>query len=227
MHASDEPIADAPTVFAASGRVPQVGEHVHAAPLDLRGLRVLVLVDHVLVDRQVHQLRGPAAPPTSGRTSPGSGARCRRASARRRRPGRRSSGAISIVGEPVLRQRLGEATTTNTESVIASRMESRSCSGTVRSCNDNRGPTSPAWDELGAARDAVADQLGVDPPERVMREELRPAMISGGCGTPYPHPGGRAGAIRRRTGQWEVTRWSAHACVGPFLQLHGAARARS
>ena len=37
------------------GRVPQVGEHVHAAPLDLGRLRVLVLVDHVLVDRQVHQ----------------------------------------------------------------------------------------------------------------------------------------------------------------------------
>ena len=37
------------------GRVPQVGEHVHAPPLDLRRLRVLVLVDHVLVDRQVHQ----------------------------------------------------------------------------------------------------------------------------------------------------------------------------
>ena len=37
------------------GRVPQVGQHVHAAPLDLSGLRVLVLVDHVLVDRQRHQ----------------------------------------------------------------------------------------------------------------------------------------------------------------------------
>ena len=31
-------------------RVPQVAEHPHAAGLDLRGLRVLVLVDHVLVD---------------------------------------------------------------------------------------------------------------------------------------------------------------------------------
>ena len=50
-------------VFAASGRVPQVGEHVHAAPLDLGGLRVLVLVDHVLVDRQVHQ-------PVDGRLLP-------------------------------------------------------------------------------------------------------------------------------------------------------------
>jgi hypothetical protein len=35
--------------------VPQVGQHVHAAPLDLRGLRVLVLVHHVLVERQLHQ----------------------------------------------------------------------------------------------------------------------------------------------------------------------------
>ena len=37
------------------GRVPQVGHHVDAAPLDLGGLRVLVLVDHVLVDRELHQ----------------------------------------------------------------------------------------------------------------------------------------------------------------------------
>ena len=35
--------------------MPQVGQHVDAAPLDLRGLRVLVLVDHVLVDGQCHQ----------------------------------------------------------------------------------------------------------------------------------------------------------------------------
>ena len=33
-------------------RVPQVPEHAHAAGLDLRGLRVLVLVDHVLVERR-------------------------------------------------------------------------------------------------------------------------------------------------------------------------------
>ena len=33
-------------------RVPQVGEHPHAARLDLGGLRVLVLVDHVLVERR-------------------------------------------------------------------------------------------------------------------------------------------------------------------------------
>ncbi len=37
------------------GRVPQVGEHVHAPALELCRLRVLVLVDHVLVDRKVHQ----------------------------------------------------------------------------------------------------------------------------------------------------------------------------
>ena len=55
MHASDDPIADAPDGVGRLRRVPQVGEHVHAAPLDLGGLRVLVLVDHVLVDRQVHQ----------------------------------------------------------------------------------------------------------------------------------------------------------------------------
>ena len=37
------------------GRVPQIGHHVHAPPLDLGGLRVLVPVDHVLVDRQRHE----------------------------------------------------------------------------------------------------------------------------------------------------------------------------
>ena len=36
-------------------RVPQVGQDVHAARLELGRLRVLVLVDHVLVERQVHQ----------------------------------------------------------------------------------------------------------------------------------------------------------------------------
>ena len=36
-------------------RVPEVGQDVHAARLELGRLRVLVLVDHVLVERQVHQ----------------------------------------------------------------------------------------------------------------------------------------------------------------------------
>ena len=80
------------------GRVPQVGQHVHAAPLDLGGLRVLVLVDHVLVDRQVHQPVDLPAPPTSGRTSPGSGGSCRRASARRRRRRRRPRAATRRRG---------------------------------------------------------------------------------------------------------------------------------
>ena len=38
--------------------LPEVGQHVHAAPLDLGGLRVLVLVDHVLVDAR-SMSRGP------------------------------------------------------------------------------------------------------------------------------------------------------------------------
>ena len=37
-------------------RVPEIREHVHATRLDLGGLRILVLVDHVLVDAVVHQL---------------------------------------------------------------------------------------------------------------------------------------------------------------------------
>ncbi len=41
--------------IAAGGRVPQIGEHAHAARLDLGGLRVFVPVDHVLVDTIVHQ----------------------------------------------------------------------------------------------------------------------------------------------------------------------------
>ena len=39
------------------GRVPQVGEDVEASLLDRRGLRVLVLVDHVLVERLHVELR--------------------------------------------------------------------------------------------------------------------------------------------------------------------------
>ncbi len=39
----------------ADRRVPQVGQDVDAAGLDLGGLRVLVLVDHVLVEALVHQ----------------------------------------------------------------------------------------------------------------------------------------------------------------------------
>ena len=39
-------------------RVPEVGEDVHAARLDLGGLRVLVLVDHVLVEALGHELLG-------------------------------------------------------------------------------------------------------------------------------------------------------------------------
>ena len=37
-------------------RVPEIGDQMHAAVLDLGGLRILVLVDHVLVDRLRHQL---------------------------------------------------------------------------------------------------------------------------------------------------------------------------
>ncbi len=35
--------------------MPEAGEHVHAATLELRGLRVLILVDDVLVDRLGHE----------------------------------------------------------------------------------------------------------------------------------------------------------------------------
>ncbi len=47
-----------PDRVAVDGGVEQVGHDVDAPPLDLGGLRVLVLVDHVLVERLGHQLVG-------------------------------------------------------------------------------------------------------------------------------------------------------------------------
>ena len=44
-----------PDRVGVGGRVPEVGQHVHAADLDLGRLRVFGPVDHVLVDREVHQ----------------------------------------------------------------------------------------------------------------------------------------------------------------------------
>jgi len=38
------------------GRVPEIGNHVNAAGFELRHLRILFLVDHVLVDALVHEL---------------------------------------------------------------------------------------------------------------------------------------------------------------------------
>jgi len=35
--------------------VPKVSKHVNAALLYFSGLRILVLIDHVLVDRKIHQ----------------------------------------------------------------------------------------------------------------------------------------------------------------------------
>ena len=48
----------APCRLRGVGRVPEVAEDVDAAHLELRGLRVLVLVDHVLVEALRHQLLG-------------------------------------------------------------------------------------------------------------------------------------------------------------------------
>jgi hypothetical protein len=52
MQASLEPTADVPRV----GAVPKVGEHVDAARLEFGRLGILVLVDHVLVDGEIHDL---------------------------------------------------------------------------------------------------------------------------------------------------------------------------
>ena len=54
--ASLEPVVEQPVAAAAGGRVPEVAEDVDAAHLELGRLRVLVLVDHVLVEAVTHQL---------------------------------------------------------------------------------------------------------------------------------------------------------------------------
>jgi len=46
----------APDGAGGFGGVPQIGEHVDAALFDGRGLRVLILVDHVLVGGLLHEL---------------------------------------------------------------------------------------------------------------------------------------------------------------------------
>ena len=63
MTASEEPIVEVPVALEASGRievrcVEQVGDDGDAAFFDGRGQRVLVFVDHVLVERLGHQLLG-------------------------------------------------------------------------------------------------------------------------------------------------------------------------
>ena len=58
MQASDDPIVDVPIDLLGVGRVPQRRDHLPAAGLDRGGLRVLVLVDHVLVGRLGVQLVG-------------------------------------------------------------------------------------------------------------------------------------------------------------------------
>ena len=56
MAASLEPVVEQPMVLAASGEFHKIGEHVDAALFDGRGLRVFILVDHVLVGGLVHDL---------------------------------------------------------------------------------------------------------------------------------------------------------------------------
>ena len=58
MAASLDPVVDVPVASSLVGRVPQPAQHVHAAHLDLSGARVLVLVDHVLVERLGHEPLG-------------------------------------------------------------------------------------------------------------------------------------------------------------------------
>ena len=56
--ASLEPVVEQPVASLGVRRVPEVGEDVDAAHLELGRLRVLVLVDHVLVEALGHQLLG-------------------------------------------------------------------------------------------------------------------------------------------------------------------------
>ena len=125
------------------GRVPQVRDDVHAARLDLRRLRVLVLVDHVLVGGLGHQPRGQRTASRSSRTSPGSAAPARRAAARSRSartrsrcPGRcrrsRGSGA-SPPPPPACARRLPGRAGAGAAWIGASSLLGRRC-GTNRSC---------------------------------------------------------------------------------------------
>ena len=110
----------------AIGRVPQVGEHVHASALDLRGLRVLVLVDHVLVDREVHQrvdLRLLPRLAERGEVLAG-------VAVEHHLVGHdleRVVGAISSLGKRYFGTAVERSCPANTESSSCSRIESRSC----------------------------------------------------------------------------------------------------
>ena len=59
MHASLDPTADVPIVLAASGEFHRSASMCTHRDFDLGGQRILVLVDHVLVDREVHDLVDP------------------------------------------------------------------------------------------------------------------------------------------------------------------------
>ena len=56
--ASLEPVVEQPAACFGSGAMPEVADHVDAAHLHEGRLRILVLVDHVLVERLRHELLG-------------------------------------------------------------------------------------------------------------------------------------------------------------------------
>ena len=72
---ADEPVVEQPVAGRVLRRVPEVGDHVHAAPFQLGRLRVLVLVDHVLRRRTRPSAAPPPAPSRSSRRWPGSAGR--------------------------------------------------------------------------------------------------------------------------------------------------------
>ncbi len=74
MQASLEPVVEQPTACVGGRRVPEAREHVHAAQLELGRLRVLVLVDHVLVEGLGHEPVGLGLHPgrhEGGQVEPG------------------------------------------------------------------------------------------------------------------------------------------------------------
>ena len=56
MQASLDPVVEQPDRVGGFGRMPEIGENVDAAAFQLCRGWIFVLVDHVLVDRQIHQL---------------------------------------------------------------------------------------------------------------------------------------------------------------------------
>ena len=107
MQASEEPTAEAPTVLAASGACQRSAimctqRYSISAVCGYSSWSIMFL----LTDSAIRP--APRVPPTSGRTWPGSAARCRRASARPPPAGTHPSGTVSSGGNRYFGDRPGQ-----------------------------------------------------------------------------------------------------------------------